>query len=272
MSSNNHNNIFLEYSTVVFFAIILIVIIIALVFSFSFSTKSCQSHLKKLSEFSNNIFFWSQQNNNNQKFASTIVLSKEPQIIILPHFLSTAECQHLIRLSEQIGLSRSTVQGKTHEISSHRTSYTTSLKRQHDQVVRDIEQRVSELTKFPLAHIENLQVVRYEKGQQYKHHYDFFVPGATGTEEALQNGSQRYITFFVYLNNLPTLTSGLHGYTDFPKIPLQIQPQQGAAVIWMNVDASTGKEDYRTYHAGMPPQEGIKYGLNIWIRAQPFFG
>ena len=206
-------------------------------------------------------------------------LSTNPTILFLPNFLSAKDCQHLISLSEQIGLSRSTVQGKSHEISDYRTSYTTSLQRRHDDVVHNIEKRVSHLTGFPLSHIENLQVVRYQPGQQYKHHYDFFIPNAVGTEGALQNGGQRYLTFFVYLNDLPTpiqskkeSTQHLHGYTDFPKLSLKIQPQQGAAVFWMNVDPETGQEDYRTYHAGMPPLEGTKYGLNVWIRAQPFQG
>lgn len=197
------------------------------------------------------------------------LLSHEPKIILLHNFLSDAECQHLKSLADQIGLKRSTVQGEKNEIHQDRTSSTVNLKKQHDEIVKKIEQRAAMLCTLPPENIENLQVVRYQKGQQYRPHYDFFVPGAKGTEGALKRGGQRHVTFFVYLNDLPEQETG--GHTEFPKLKLKIKPEKGMAVYWMNVK-SDKTEDYNTLHSGNPPMldDTVKLGLNIWVREKAF--
>jgi prolyl 4-hydroxylase len=58
------------------------------------------------------------------------------------------------------------------------------------------------------------------------------------------------------------------GHTDFPKLGLKIRPKKGMAALWY--DTINGKEDFRTFHAGLPPQTSIKFGLNIWVREKPF--
>jgi prolyl 4-hydroxylase len=196
-----------------------------------------------------------------------ILHHNDPKLLVIEQFCTADECNHLIKLAEQNKFDRSTVQGEKQEVSQHRTSYTTNLNRAHDDVVARIEQRVAALSGFPLHNIEQLQVVRYEPGQQYKHHYDFFVPDTTGTPLALQNGGQRCITIFVYLNDLDPTETG--GQTDFPKLKVQVKPKQGRAVYWTNVKPD-GQEDYQTFHAGLPPTKSIKYGLNIWIREATF--
>jgi len=197
------------------------------------------------------------------------LLSHEPKIVLLHNFLSDTECQHLKTLAEQLGLKRSTVQGEKNEIHPDRTSTTVNLQKQHDEVVKKIEQRAAMLCTLPPENIENLQVVRYQKGQQYRPHYDFFVPGAKGTEGALKRGGQRHVTFFVYLNDLPDQETG--GHTEFPKLKLKIKPEKGMAVFWMNVK-SDKTEDFNTLHSGNPPvmDSTVKLGLNIWVREKAF--
>jgi prolyl 4-hydroxylase len=195
------------------------------------------------------------------------MISSDPKIILLHNFLSPEECDTIIKLGETHGFARSTVQGASkNEVSTDRTSHTINLHRHQDALVKIIEQRVTLFCPFGVENVENLQIVRYHPGQQYKHHYDFFVPGAKGTEIALKRGGQRHVTFFVYLNDLDIEDSG--GYTDFPRVGVKVKPRKGTATLWYNV--KNGKEDFRTFHAGMPPLKSTKYGLNIWVRENPF--
>jgi prolyl 4-hydroxylase len=195
------------------------------------------------------------------------MISSDPKIILLHDFLSPEECDAMIRMGETHGFARSTVQGASkNEVSTDRTSHTINLRRHQDALVSVIEQRATLFCPFGVENVENLQIVRYQPGQQYKHHYDFFVPGAKGTELALKRGGQRHVTFFVYLNDLDVDESG--GYTDFPRVGVKVKPRKGTATLWYNV--KNGKEDFRTFHAGMPPLKSTKYGMNIWVRENSF--
>jgi len=200
---------------------------------------------------------------------TTSLLSNQPRMLLLRNFLTPDECDQVIQLGESLLLTRSTVQGPaSNEISAERTSYTLNFRRHHNALITALEQRATLFCPYPADHVENLQLVRYHPGQQYKHHYDFFVPGAPGTPVALQRGGQRHVTLFVYLNDL--LPDDPGGHTDFPRLPLRLRPEKGLAVLWYNVDPVTRQEDFRTFHAGLPPQRSVKYGLNLWIRERPF--
>lgn len=195
-------------------------------------------------------------------------ISQDPKMLLIHDFLSSDECDALVALAEQTGMSRSTVQGKQNEISKDRTSSTTNLKKAQTDVVRRVEERAQMFSGVPQQNFEPLQVCRYHPSQQYKPHFDYFVPGVVGTKEALMRGGQRQLTFFVYLNDLPADEQS--GHTFFPNLDLKIKPRKGMAAVWMNVLPHNGKEDPRMLHAGLPPTTGTKYGLNIWSREREF--
>jgi len=203
----------------------------------------------------------------NQHIVTLTMFSPDPKIILLKNFLTTSECDALIQMGETHGFARSTVQGSNqNEVSSDRTSHTINFQRHQNDLISALEQRCTLFCPYEAINVENVQIVRYHPGQQYKHHYDFFVPGEEGTALALKRGGQRHMTFFVYLNDMSTDETG--GQTDFPKLNLRVRPEKGMAVMWYNV--KNNKEDFRTFHAGLPPLQSTKYGLNIWIRGQPF--
>jgi len=187
--------------------------------------------------------------------------------MLLHNFLTPEECEELIQMGEDLGFGRSTVQGNTNEVSQDRTSHTRNFKRGENDAVRAIEKRVTCFSGLPPENTEPLQIVKYDPTQQYKPHYDFFVPGVVGTDVALQRGGQRHVTFFCYLNDLPESEEGAH--TEFPKLNLKIRPKKGMAVYWLNVHPDT-REDFRTLHSGNPPKNSTKYGLNIWVRKGKF--
>ncbi len=195
------------------------------------------------------------------------LVREEPRILIYRNFLSPKECEHLIELAEG-RFNRSHIQtSQSDKTSDVRTSYSCYLENGEDEIVKVIEARASTLSGLPHSHLEPLQLVRYHPGQFYKFHYDFFVPGADGTKDALTRGGQRRVTFFVYLNDLPEDDTG--GHTFFDKLDYRVKPVCGTAVFWLDCGID-GKEDYLTHHAGESPTIGIKYGLNIWFREKPY--
>nr|QBK85221.1 MAG: 2OG-Fe(II) oxygenase superfamily protein [Iridovirus LCIVAC01] len=192
-------------------------------------------------------------------------LAEKPKIIEIQNFLSPEECDHLIQLAEDRQcFKRSEVQAHTGIEHDTRTSWSCVLDRAEDEIVKRIENRATSFTSLPYTHVEPLQIVRYQPGQFFKGHYDFFPPGSPETEIATSRGGQRHYTFFVYLNDV---RGG--GDTYFPKVPIRVSPIKGKATFWSNLH-SDGTVDYSTYHSGEPPHSEIKYGLNIWICQQPF--
>ncbi len=136
-----------------------------------------------------------------------------------------------------------------------------SLPRNH-HVVKMVFKKVSNLLNLPSSHIENLQVVHYEKGRQYFHHLDAFP--RTLRYKDIRMG-QRWITLLVYLNDL---APDQGGETDFPKLDLMITPQKGMGVLWWDC-FNDGRIDGRTLHAGLPPKYGEKWAFNIWVHFFP---
>lgn len=53
-----------------------------------------------------------------------------------------------------------------------RTSYGMFIPRYQDEIVARLEERVAEWTGIPVSHQEDIQVLRYAEGQQYKPHMD----------------------------------------------------------------------------------------------------
>jgi prolyl 4-hydroxylase len=194
--------------------------------------------------------------------------SDEGNVTRIDNFLSRDECAHLISLAES-RFKRSTVQGKDGsglKLSNDRTSSTANLRRHEDSIVRAIEERACKLVTEPIESLEHLQVVRYEPGQFYKSHYDYFPVEEASSQKALSRGGQRTVTIFVYLN---TPEDPSNCVTRFPRLDLRVLPREGSAVAWHNLLPS-GEENPKMLHGGDAPKTGTKYGLNVWFREGKF--
>lgn len=93
------------------------------------------------------------------------------------------------------------------------------------------------------------QVVRYERGQKYEGHHDFF--DVCDVEDKTNNG-RRQVTFLIYLVDMPPGEHG--GGTRFPELQLEVAPEKGSAIVF-NDCFDNGAEDQRSLHAGQPPLE-----------------
>jgi prolyl 4-hydroxylase len=95
-------------------------------------------------------------------------------------FLSSGEIQHIIKQSApQIKPSPVSLMDKDvgKSAAEFRTSQQVFLHSQGSSLLLNLEARVSELTGCPLNQQETLQVLRYEKGQYYLPHQDYWDPG-----------------------------------------------------------------------------------------------
>lgn len=97
------------------------------------------------------------------------IVSWSPRLWHLHNVLWPEEMEHLMELGRQ-DLERSTVVGdKGNSVeSSVRTSKGTFIERLADPIVKRIEERISRLTMVPVENGEDIQLLEYELGQEYK--------------------------------------------------------------------------------------------------------
>lgn len=202
--------------------------------------------------------------NNNKSFITidnhTIKIQSifnNPNIVLFSDFLTKDECSFLINLSipklkASEGIDSST--GKN-MLMKERTSYGTYFQRNENEIISKIENRISKVLNFPVFHGEGLQIIKYDIGQEYVPHYDYFVD----CEKNNKVGGQRVGTLIMYLNNPDE-----GGETVFPNVGLNIKPILGNAVFFNYPDDS----NQNTLHGGNPVISGEKWIATKWIRMQ----
>lgn len=209
-----------------------------------------------------------------------IPLSWEPRAFLYRNFLSHEECEHMKKLA-QPKLKKSFVvnrdTGKSFD-SNVRTSHGTFLARGHDPVIARIENRIAKATHIPIENGEGMQILRYQDGQKYEPHLDYFFDE---WNKSPQKGGQRIATFLSYLE---TVEEG--GETVFPQAVekpnygpnersecgrrgLSVKPVKGDAVLFYSI-TTDGKEDPRSSHGSCPVIKGTKWSAPKWLHQGPF--
>ncbi|OWW19807.1 2OG-Fe(II) oxygenase [Noviherbaspirillum denitrificans] len=191
---------------------------------------------------------------------------RAPRVVLLGGLLTSAECDELIDYG-RTRLARSPVvsdaDGKT-EVHAHRTSRGAMLQRGETPLVTRIESRLAALTRWPVENGEGLQMLQYEKGNEYRPHFDWFDASRPGPRKHLERGGQRVGTIVMYLSDVEA-----GGGTSFPEIGLTVQPRKGSAVFFANTDAYR-MPDQKTLHAGDPVERGVKYIATKWLRERAY--
>jgi prolyl 4-hydroxylase len=177
-------------------------------------------------------------------------------------FLTPEECQGIIDLIEADNHPSSLYAGT--EQQGFRTSFSCNLDPYHPLVMR-IERRICELMGIDHRHGETLQGQRYQPGQQFKPHHDYFHVGQSYWEPERKNGGQRTWTGMIYLNE----PEG-GGETNFPKAGLCVQPRTAMLVMWNNMTDIGSPQDL-SIHEGCPVSAGTKYIVTKWFRER-FWG
>ena len=203
-------------------------------------------------------------------------LSHRPLLISIDDFLTLEECQavqtkasNLLQKSYIMG-NAVTEEGELKDSDPYRSSFSAFLPR--DGLLSSLQNRLSQLIALPLPYIaqksEDLQVVRYDIGGQFKLHQDS------------SQYHKRMLTALVYLNdisvmggetwfpftqhNTDTNTSstlpnsveqavlqGLESYDRDNLSGTAVKPQLGKAIVFVNYN-SDGSLDPLAVHAGLP--------------------
>lgn len=130
--------------------------------------------------------------------------------------------------------------------------------------IRSIDQRISHLLGIKEEFGETLQGQRYEVGQQFKPHQDYFHYSEPYWQTENVRGGQRTWTAMVFLNDVP-----VGGQTEFPDVGISVSPVPGTLLAWNNMHAD-GSPNLLTLHAGRPVVEGTKYIITKWFRENPW--
>jgi prolyl 4-hydroxylase len=129
-----------------------------------------------------------------------------------------------------------------------------------DLLVAYAERRIARCAGVPLVQAEPLAVLRYEVGQEYRPHYDYFTAETLAAHQHHRISGQRTATVVTYIA-LPDAGGG----TEFPRLGITIEPVLGGAIRFRNVDAE-GRPDERSLHAGLPVLQGEKWVATLWFR------
>jgi prolyl 4-hydroxylase len=241
-------------------------------------------------------------------------LHTTPRIFRLHNFLTDAEVDQLVEGALALKLTRSTgglqKVGSTDpnnkgEYTSHRTS--DNSWDQTSPLATELKKRSFDLLRihpFQEAMADGLQVVRYQTGQFYHSHHDFFNIGATNDGwnfDPTTGGSNRIATVFLYLSD-----TDVGGETVFPEAGLvtenisakaeieqlkkdvlkpnslearmvdvcrthfHVKPSKGDAILFYHQDME-GHLDQAALHGACPVLRGEKWGANLWVWNGPVY-
>lgn len=177
-------------------------------------------------------------------------------------FIDPERRQGLIALIER-DLFPSGVLGDRHE-PGFRTSQSCNLP-PSEPLVDAFETKVETLLGYNRRFTEAVQGQRYEVGQQFKPHHDFFHKGESYYEDVATTGGQRTWTAMLFLNQPEA-----GGYTNFPAAAARLRPEAGTLLVWNNMQPD-GRANHNSLHQGTPVDAGRKYVLTKWCRERPLF-
>ncbi len=133
-----------------------------------------------------------------------------------------------------------------------------------EPAVRELERILFALNGIDAGHGEPVQGQRYDVGQEFKPHCDYFNPGGADWQKYCAVAGQRTWTFMIYLNDVEA-----GGATRFKAIGKTFQPEAAKLLCWNN-RRPDGRENPNTLHHGMKVRKGLKYVITKWYREKPW--
>jgi prolyl 4-hydroxylase len=182
----------------------------------------------------------------------------EAQIYTLEDAMSPNDCSRLIGLINH-HLRPSTLSYPSPD-RAFRTSQTADLCFLKSPVATGMDEKICKTIGIRPQYAEGIQAQRYDVGQQFKAHWDYYEPDTQAFVKYAGVRGNRTWTFMVYLND------GMEGgATRFTKLDFAVQPKAGMAVIWNNLKED-GSPNPATMHCGEPVTSGFKLIITKWFR------
>eukprot|EP00873_Tetraselmis_striata_P014068 jgi/Tetstr1/434332/TSEL_023438.t1 len=204
-------------------------------------------------------------------------VSWEPRAFVFHNFLSEEECDHIVELADPV-MERSTVVGAGGKgvQDGIRTSSGTFIPRKVDDVITSVEERIARYTHIPLAHQEDIQVLKYEDGQKYGAHYDSLVDGSPRIATVLmylsdveEGGETAFPKAWASEKYMDPATQGAGSWSPCAKPYVSARPKKGDALLFYSLNPDL-KQDMFSFHTGCPVIAGTKWSATAWIHTEPF--
>lgn len=188
---------------------------------------------------------------------------EQPRIGFIRQFLPAPMCAWLIeaarpQLKPSLVTMGSTGNSELADVRTNKGVFVGLLNT--DIVLLLVQARIATILNVAATQFENLNILHYEVGQEFKPHYDASEPDKPGYDEERRRLGQRIATFLVYLND-----DFEGGETDFPLLKWRFKGGAGDALFFWNVDAA-GAFERQLHHAGLPPTRGEKWLFSQWVR------
>ena len=180
------------------------------------------------------------------------------QLYDIPDLLSPAECLDVIEAINGSLQPSSVTRGSR----DYRTSRTCHLRQNSPDLAARLDQRFADLVGVDPRLSEPIQGQRYDPGEYFKEHTDWFSPGTEEFTEHTQHGGQRTWTVMIYLNAVER-----GGETCFKRLDRCFTPIAGMGLAWNNLQAD-GTPNPFTLHEAMPVEQGHKWVITKWFRSQ----
>ena len=188
---------------------------------------------------------------------------KLPNMSLFTNFLSEQDCNELINeASKSMHKSKVVGEGGKARLHEARTNSGAFLGRGSSPLIERIEHHISILTGIPVENGEGMQISRYEVGEEYKPHYDYFNPKREDFSDRIASHGQRVATFLIYLS---TPEDG--GQTIFPDAKIDVPAVMGNALLFRYPKA---EREGLTLHGGSPVKAGVKWIAVKWLRDRSF--
>lgn len=181
------------------------------------------------------------------------------EIFVLADFLSEAECGVLMAMIDSVARPSPVYDGPA--AATYRSSYSGDVDPANSFVAM-IERRISDLMGIEQSWGETFQGQRYQPGQEFQGHYDWFDSSAEYWRKETLVGGQRSWTAMAWLNEVEE-----GGETRFSQLGIGFPPQAGSLLMWNNARPD-GSPNPDVLHAGMPVVRGVKYVITKWFRSR----
>jgi len=217
------------------------------------------------------------------------VISFEPRAYLFPRLLTDAECEAIVSAADNLNSQNHGVYKDVRTSSNQKISFQVLNKPEIKHVLR----RVANASGVSVGHFEGIEVIRYDNGQKYQSHHDYF----SGPENTILTNDDRIATMLIYLREptrggetiFPWADTGTEigkngwpsAYHDFTRECEKLQtyddqldrgakviPKKGGALLFFNYN-HVGKPDPYSQHGGCPVLEGQKYTATVWMWGRP---
>jgi len=175
----------------------------------------------------------------------------------IENFIGSEEAEEMLSIANN-SLKPMLVLGEN-KPTHHRVANGTWIPDHVSNAAISVKHKISKLVNTSPDNFEQLHIVKYEVGGEYKAHLDYFKD-----EKHITKEGQRVYSALFYLND-----DFDGGETDFPKINFRAIPKKNKLLIWRNLNTNK-KIIEASLHAGLPVTKGVKYIGIFWIRENKF--